>query len=753
MAHVYGSIYDTLDRGRQLSGKGAYREAVILFDSIISTSNVRKSILFEALDCRARCHKLLGNYSLSLNDYDSALQIDASPLNLAIVALNKSDLLLQTGRYKEAEELLDRVDNINPEIYCRKMSNKASSYMRMERFIDAESIYKSILGYDIDNKQKAVILQNLGFLYMAQGQWMKASDSLSIALSLFNNDSVAKYICLSNLAMADAFNHNVSSAKNNIDSAVYHLTRLLGETHPDVVTAIRKRAEIYLYSGNKGMAALEFKKYFDLHSNNVSAIFGGMTTQSRLDFWKKERPLISLAFGVENEAPGLLFDIALFRRGLAMTGNNSDYNEIMSTKGGSIQKLLHLRDAAVDFIVYPKREEDGRLIDWMGAIVAKRNDISFVSLGRIADFDNYKVNGVSLKIALTSGRTDYIDAIYSDTVLTQKIWSPIIGLLKDVRDLYFVPDGLFNLLAIEYMSGLPADIHMHRLTNLANLSKRRCSSANESFLLIGGLDYDTLADPGSETNNINHMAADFLKENISHMSFYPLPGMKAEVDRIHILMPATTITNEMPEEKFKNDIGKFNKLHISSHGYTLHIQESPQTYIMSDSIVADRSLLASGLVLSGANVAHKYNNRDDGLLSARELCDLDMSGVDFIALSACQTADGRINDEGPAGLVRGLKKAGAGTIIATLWEVNDNAALMFMTKFYELMASGVKKADAFAKAQEHIRNYKEEEPEVIEVFDPAVQSTRVVETDEMCISYPFSAPSMWAPFILIDNIE
>lgn len=74
---------------------------------------------------------------------------------------------------------------------------------------------------------------------------------------------------------------------------------------------------------------------------------------------------------------------------------------------------------------------------------------------------------------------------------------------------------------------------------------------------------------------------------------------------------------------------------------------------------------------------------EDGLLSARELCDIDLTGTELVVLSACQTAQGVVSDEGPAGLVRGLKRAGVKTVIATLWSVDDKATALFMKALYE----------------------------------------------------------------------
>ena len=69
------------------------------------------------------------------------------------------------------------------------------------------------------------------------------------------------------------------------------------------------------------------------------------------------------------------------------------------------------------------------------------------------------------------------------------------------------------------------------------------------------------------------------------------------------------------------------------------------------------------------------------------------------------------------------------------------------------MTTGLSKGVAFKKAREYLRQYKIVEPEIIAEFDPALQSTRYLETGSLIETYPMSSPAFWAPFILIDNIE
>ena len=143
--------------------------------------------------------------------------------------------------------------------------------------------------------------------------------------------------------------------------------------------------------------------------------------------------------------------------------------------------------------------------------------------------------------------------------------------------------------------------------------------------------------------------------------------------------------------------------------------------------IEDQSLLRCGLCFAGANQILQdslpHNGQDDGILSALEIAQTDLRGLDLVVLSACQTACGDIyQGEGVFGLQRGFKKAGAQSILMSLWEVDDEATHLLMTEFYLGWTSGMTKKDALRNAQSIV---KEKYPD----------------------------PQDWAAFILLDALD
>ena len=187
------------------------------------------------------------------------------------------------------------------------------------------------------------------------------------------------------------------------------------------------------------------------------------------------------------------------------------------------------------------------------------------------------------------------------------------------------------------------------------------------------------------------------------------------------------------EESFKK-LGHRNisLLHIATHGFSYPVEE--QTSGKLDWLTSTNTpgtkpkdpLCYSGLLFSGCNnklqkPADFPDDIDDGILTAQEIAQLDLAGLQLAVLSACQTGTGMLRDDGVFGVQRGFKKAGAHTLVMSLWSVSDAATQLMMTTFYEALFSGLPRHDAFLKAQAAVRN-----------------------------AYP--EPHYWAPFIMLDDI-
>ncbi len=105
----------------------------------------------------------------------------------------------------------------------------------------------------------------------------------------------------------------------------------------------------------------------------------------------------------------------------------------------------------------------------------------------------------------------------------------------------------------------------------------------------------------------------------------------------------------------------------------------------------------SGIVLSLVN---EQGRPQDGFLRAHDIYNLKL-GAELVVLSACQTALGKeIKGEGLAGLTRGFMYAGAERVVASLWDVKDEATAELMKRFYRgMLREGLRPAEALREAQ------------------------------------------------------
>ncbi len=95
---------------------------------------------------------------------------------------------------------------------------------------------------------------------------------------------------------------------------------------------------------------------------------------------------------------------------------------------------------------------------------------------------------------------------------------------------------------------------------------------------------------------------------------------------------------------------------------------------------------------------------DTGALEVREVYNLDLTKASLVVLSACNTQLGSLNrGDDIVGLNRAFIYAGAPTVIASLWTVEDESTSYLMKRFYTHLKQGRGKAEALQAAQTETR--------------------------------------------------
>lgn len=339
--------------------------------------------------------------------------------------------------------------------------------------------------------------------------------------------------------------------------------------------------------------------------------------------------------------------------------------------------------------------------------------------------------------------------IYGSRFLSRKIWGRVLADVKPGTTVYFSPAGQLYNIAIEYLplddSTRVNDRHgMVRLSSTRELARRQQPVNTPSAVLYGGLNYNTSIDDmmlyAADMEPTRGVKREFSSDGtVTRTPWGYLRATRAEVDNIaddlsSVGYEVAKFTGDYGiEETFKALSGSRNSIiHVATHGFYLP-SDLPTSHV-SPMVAGDMSLQRSGLVLSGANNAwlgdgDSDSGMEDGILTAKEISLLDLSGTGLVVMSACQTGLGEVTGEGVFGLQRAFKLAGAQTLVMSLWPVHDDATRVMMSEFYRHLATGTPKAKAFALAREQV-----------------MHSTFTVDGRQVS----GSEPQFWAAFIMMD---
>jgi CHAT domain-containing protein/tetratricopeptide (TPR) repeat protein len=161
----------------------------------------------------------------------------------------------------------------------------------------------------------------------------------------------------------------------------------------------------------------------------------------------------------------------------------------------------------------------------------------------------------------------------------------------------------------------------------------------------------------------------------------PLPASREEVRAIARSLP-------MPSDVL---VGR----HATESAVRASLASARVVHFATHALVTESDPLGSHLVLGGNG---RKGGDDDGRLTASEVADLRLS-ADLVALGACRSARGAVSSDGIAGLTRAFMAAGAPSVVATLWDVNDQSTARVMSRFYEAYAAHRPKDAALRAAQ------------------------------------------------------
>ncbi len=268
--------------------------------------------------------------------------------------------------------------------------------------------------------------------------------------------------------------------------------------------------------------------------------------------------------------------------------------------------------------------------------------------------------------------------------------------------------------------GIQVEVSTARL-----LAPKDDTASGPALLGLGGIDYraETSMAPGESAASLSPPLAGDLREGGPREEFRPLPHTQAELERIGALfrdahgVAPRLLTGGQASKRALRDLAPGTRfVHVATHGWF-----APESLSSSvDALASDAGwtrlgleeivrgfapMTLCGLALAGASRGRDSLGRVPGILTAEELCGIDLSACQLAVLSACETNVGlRRAGQGIQSLQAALHAAGARTAITSLWKVDDERTRRLMEDFYtNLWVEELGPAEALWKAKVALR--------------------------------------------------
>lgn len=395
------------------------------------------------------------------------------------------------------------------------------------------------------------------------------------------------------------------------------------------------------------------------------------------------------------------------------------YYEFMYIRLDTIANALNENDVVLDYYDYPLENGDQQYVVF---IYKKGMEVPlFVKVCKESDLQKIYQEVATNKY--DDGSTFHISEAYNSTwVYSAQLCELIInGVLKHIElspdsRIYFVPSGSLHKIPVESLiveDGTETTVS-DLYTNFTRISHvRTLLTSDDSDLntvgLFGGLNYGDESTEDSSTRGYIIGMDDRAPTPL--VPWTELRQTLSEVRNISFLWQMAKGANtevytglDGTPEIFKELSERgCSVLHLATHGFF----ETMNTKVNIPGLQgAYKPMDLTGVVMSNGNEGwlHGNNLHHEGILTATDIAKMDLSQTKLVVLSACYTGEGVVRSDGVFGLQRAFKKAGAGSLVMSLWNESDEVGSQFMSVFYShLLSENIDKRRAFKLAKAEIR--------------------------------------------------
>ena len=675
LSMIYGMAGESVNKQFYLDAKWYIDEAISVFEEQIGDITQHGATGLTLLNNKAYIYEALGERQESIKTYEKMVADFGNKEDVKgawlLAANNLAVLYMKSDKPEKAVSLLEALGSKNKEYKQTFAQNLALAYY----FMGDPRIKKALQDANFTSYDNCLDVFNFFTVAERENYWT----------------SVARELLVLNNLIADKYPDNTDVAFNNL-LFVKNLKIMSGDI-------LKKMVD--------NSSNTELKSKYNKISALRDAISYRSSEQDSIRIWMKqlneeERSILSLVPDYKNN---LLKSI-------------HSWNEI--------KESLKDDEIVVDFTYIPKiRDWDNSdAYGYYGAFVITKDSKApqLVSLCEVDSINKY--------FSETSLDAMKISKLYQEsTPIYNKLWGKLEAYLKGKKTIYFSPTGQLNLLnhnAIVMPDGelFGNSYILVRLSSTDMILDQSLKESYQSAVVYGGILYDlSVADMKESAKEYSHSNDNqfllAMRSEDERGRWNYLPGTKTESQNVYSLLASNNISTTLLQEKKANE-ESFKALdghspqiiHLSTHGFFLDttdkIKKNPFMSTVGNYSEKEDKLIRTGLLMAGANNVwcgkEQVSGIEDGILTADEISRLDLGGTDLVVLSACETAKGAVDPiDGVLGLQRGFKKAGAKSIMMSLWKVSDAVTSILMTEFYKNVGKGMKLRDALRNAAQKVK--------------------------------------------------
>ena len=671
---------------------------------------------------------------VGLHKYEEAMEYfrqteTPKPVVISLWGIAKAQFALQ--KYPEALSILQKTlpaaeeNKLDSTVaQCHDYLGRTYAAMNQpalafEQFEKALGLYKNL-----DNPmEEARVRALIGQLYETQGQLNKAQEFYQQALQTFEalNDRIDQSATLFALGQLEMKRGNFDSAENHFRESI--------ETTESVRSRSTTRDLTAAFSATVHDRYLQYIQCLMRHNDRQAAVRAFEISES-----ERARSLVEFLRSTEtNLLAGLDPELANQEKSLrhlirvkeddrvALVGKTSKKADVekldaelaqLEEQYKSLSATISRRYPAYDQITRPRgwdlariqeqvvNDDDTVLLEYiLGA------DKSYVWAITRDSFTAHEITGDVGKVAETVYNLSKDPAKGNQNQLTeaarelsQMVLSPVAGQLNKQR-IIVIADGALHYIPFQMLpspsSGAEPLVAQHDIINAPSASilgelREEVAGRGVRSKVLAAFGNPAFG-PAQQSANAGHQLRDIdlSGDNFDLSSIGQLFFAEREINSLReIATPAATFTATgfaaNRKQLFSMDFSQYAILHFATHG-VLDLTRPEH----------------SGILLSTIDDQGK---KQEGFITLQDVYTL-RAPVDLVVLSACRTGLGReIRGEGLVGLTRGFMYAGATTVVASLWKVDDEATSELMKRFYTEMLQNRKTPDeALRLAQNAIR--------------------------------------------------